>query len=220
MSKEKIKILLVDDHKMIREGIKAFLVDNEDYHVIGEAADGAIALQMFQHLSPDLILVDILMPELNGIDLTTAIRLENHQVKIIALTMVSENHHIKQMMKAGANGYLLKNCTEKELNDAITEVMKGNTYYSKEVTDIILRDATKQLDPKKRLSLEVPLTTREQEVLHLICKEYSNAEISDELFIGMRTVDAHKRNLLEKTGCKNVAGLVIYAIERELFDDL
>lgn len=220
MTEPKLRILLVDDHKMIREGIKTFLEYNDTYEIVAESDDGQDAVEKQQQYHPDLIIADIAMPVLNGIEMTTQIRSKDEKVKIIALTMLNENHHIKQMMRAGANGYLLKNCTEDELNTAITRVMDGNIYYAQEVTDIILRDTAAKPDPKKRLTREIPLTSREKEVLHLICKEYSNAEISDELFIGMRTVDAHKRNLLEKTGCKNVAGLVIYAMERDLFDDL
>ncbi|PIB35478.1 DNA-binding response regulator [Reichenbachiella sp. 5M10] len=220
MSQDKLKILLVDDHKMIREGIKTFLDDNTSYEIVAEAADGKEALESYTNAQPDVVIADILMPEMTGIEMTEKIREYDAEVKILALTMLSESHHIKQMMKAGANGYLLKNCTEEELYEAISAVVAGKTYYSHEVTDIIVHDSNKRPDVKQRLSLEIPLTSREQEVLHLICKEYTNAEISEELFIGMRTVDAHKRNLLEKTGCKNVAGLVVYAIERDLFDDL
>lgn len=215
-----IKILLVDDHKMIREGIKSFLEDHETYVISAEAQDGKEAIAKYDKRQIDLVITDILMPEMDGIELTTELVRLNPDVKIIALTMLNENHHIKQMLKAGVYGYLLKNCSEEELIRAIGTVVEGNKYFSKEVTDIIMNDLSNDKKPKQRLSIEIPLTPRELEILHLICKEYSNQEISDELFIGMRTVDAHKRNLLEKTGCKNVAGLVVYALERTLFDDL
>ncbi|UXX78519.1 response regulator transcription factor [Reichenbachiella carrageenanivorans] len=215
-----INILLVDDHKMIREGIKSFLEDHPTYVISAEAQDGKEAIAKYDKRQIDLVITDILMPEMDGIALTTELVRLNPEVKIIALTMLNENHHIKQMLKAGVYGYLLKNCSEEELIHAIGSVVDGNKYYSKEVTDIIMNDLSKDKKPKQRLSVEIPLTPRELEILHLICKEYSNQEISDALFIGMRTVDAHKRNLLEKTGCKNVAGLVVYALERALFDDL
>ncbi|MGL1888042.1 MAG: response regulator transcription factor [Reichenbachiella sp.] len=220
MPNEKLKIVLIDDHKMIREGIKSFLVENDSYEIVGEAADGIEGLQLIEEVSPDLVLTDILMPNMNGIEMTEKLFEEERNVKVVALTMLNENQHIKQMMKAGASGYLLKNCTEDELNEAITEVVAGNTYYGDDVKDTILNMVASKPSAKTRVSYEIPLTDRELEILHLICKEYTNKEISDELFIGMRTVDAHKRNLLEKTGCKNVAGLVVYSIERNLFTDL
>lgn len=220
MSTNLIKILLVDDHKMIREGIKSFLEESESYEVVLEAENGIEALEKYDESKVDLVITDILMPEMNGIELTGELVKKNAEIKVIALTMLNENHHIKQMLKAGVFGYLLKNCSEDELFKAIDSVISGNKFYSQEVTDIIMNDLSGDKKPKQRLSLEIPLTSRELEVLHLICKEHSNKEISEELFIGMRTVDAHKRNLLEKTGCKNVAGLVVYALERDLFDDL
>lgn len=220
MKVSKIKILLVDDHHMIRAGIRTFLDENESYEVVAEATNGKEAIELFGSQQPDIIIADIMMPDLDGITMTTKIRKLSNTVKIIALSMLSESYHIKQMMKAGANGYLLKNCTEVELDEAISKVMAGETFYSTSVMQNLILDENKRPEVKQRLSHEIPLTTRELEILHLICKEYSNAEISEKLYIGMRTVDAHKRNLLEKTGCKNVAGLVMYAVERQLFDDL
>lgn len=215
-----IKILLVDDHKMIREGIKSFLEEHKEYVVCMEAENGLDALDKYDASKIDLIITDIIMPEMDGIAMTVELLKKNPEVKIIALTMLNENHHIKQMLKAGVMGYLLKNCSEEELIKAIEVVISDNKFYSEEVTEIIMNDLSGDKKAKQRLSVEIPLTTRELEILRLICKEYSNKEIADELFIGMRTVDAHKRNLLEKTGCRNVAGLVVYALERSLFDDI
>lgn len=220
MTTKPIKILLVDDHKMIREGIKSFLEERTDYIVSQEAENGVEALEKYDQANVDVVITDIMMPEMDGIALTAELIKLNSDAKIIALTMLNENHHIKQMLKTGVMGYLLKNCSEEELIKAIDSVMSGNKYYAEEVTDIIMNNLSGDKKPKQRLSIEIPLTTRELEILRLICKEYSNKEISDELFIGMRTVDAHKRNLLEKTGCRNVAGLVVYALERHLFDDI
>ncbi len=216
----KTQILLVDDHKMIREGIKTFLEDNDKVEIAGEAKNGVEALQLYESKPIDVVITDILMPVMDGIELTKKIIELDKDARVLALTMLNESQHIKQMMKSGALGYLLKNCTEDQLAEALKSVTAGNKYYSPEVTDILMNADNPNIKPKSRLSLEIPLTNREKEVLHLICKEYSNKEISDELFIGMRTVDAHKRNLLEKTGCKNVAGLVVFAIERQLFEDI
>lgn len=214
-----IKLILVDDHKMIREGLKKFLVENSDFDVIGEAENGQLCLDLLQEIEPDVVVTDFNMPEMDGLELTKIITKEYPNVKVVALTMLDEGHHIKQMLADGAMGYLLKNCTEDELMSAIRAVHEGGTYYSPEVTNIIINNIRK-VNPKKtsKLILDTPLTEREKEVLYLILKEKSNTEIADTLFISVRTVDAHKRNLLDKTGSINVAGLVLYAIDRQLFD--
>jgi DNA-binding NarL/FixJ family response regulator len=217
----KIKLFLVDDHKMIREGLKTFLSDNPDFEIIAEAENGQDCLDQLKNISPDVILTDLNMPVMDGLELTKSVKSEYPEIKIIALTMMGESQHIKQMLAEGAMGYLLKDCSEEELVLAIKNVHDGGTYYSPEVTNIIISNIRKlKPAPKSKVSVEMPLTEREKEVLYLILKEKNNAEIADELFISVRTVDAHKRNLLDKTGSKNVAGLVLYAVDRNLFDDL
>lgn len=135
--------------------------------------------------------------------------------------MLNENHHIKKMVNAGASGYVLKNCDEEEIKKAIKTVMEDGTYYSPQVTETIMSSLGKKKTKSSSPYInEFPLTDREKEVLELIVKEYSNQEIADKLFISLRTVDAHKRNLLEKTGAKNTAGLVMFAINNQLFDDI
>ena len=216
-----VRIMLVDDHKMIREGIKTYLADDSKYEIVAEAENGIDCLKQLPGLDVDLILTDLHMPEMDGIELAKEVKEKYPNIKLIALTMMGESQHIKQMLAEGALGYLLKNCGEAEVKLAIQNVMMGGTYYSPEVTNIIMNNIRK-VKPKanSNVAMEMPLTDREKEVLKLILKEYSNQEIADELFISVRTVDAHKRNLLDKTGSKNVAGLVIYAIDRQLFEDI
>ena len=125
---DKLKIGLVDDHKMIRQGIKSFFCENDSYEIVGEAEDGLKAIDMVTDHQPDLLLADILMPNMNGIEMTEKLKVEFPDLKIIALTMLNENHHIKQMMNAGASGYLLKNCSEEELNEAISEVTLNSNH--------------------------------------------------------------------------------------------
>lgn len=218
---DSVKIMLVDDHKMIREGIKTYLAEDPKYDIVGEAKNGIDCLNQLEGLEVDLILTDLHMPEMDGIELAREVKEKHPDIKLIALTMMGESQHIKQMLAEGALGYLLKNCGEAEVKLAIQNVMMGGTYYSPEVTNIIMNNIRK-VKPKSggNVAMEMPLTDREKEVLKLILKEYTNQEIADELFISVRTVDAHKRNLLDKTGSKNVAGLVIYAIDRQLFDDI
>ena len=216
----KVRLFLVDDHKMIREGLKNFLSDQEGFEIVGEAENGIDCLNQLENLEVDIVLSDLNMPEMDGLELIKKIKETRPELKVIALTMMGESQHIKQMLAEGAVGYLLKDCSEEELTSAINTVHQGGTYYSPEVTSIILNNIRKIKPLKSKVVTDMPLTDREKEVLHLILKEYSNKEIADTLFVSVRTVDAHKRNLLDKTGSKNVAGLVLYAIDRQLFDDV
>lgn len=216
-----VRIMLVDDHKMIREGIKTYLAEDESYKIVGEAENGIDCLEQLESLEVDLVLSDLNMPEMDGLELAKELKSKFPDIKLIALTMMGESQHIKQMLAEGAMGYLLKNCGESEVKLAIQNVMMGGTYYSPEVTNIIMNNIRKvKTKSSSNVAMEMPLTDREKEVLRLILKEYSNQEIADELFISVRTVDAHKRNLLDKTGSKNVAGLVIYVVDRQLFADI
>ncbi|MFT5167630.1 MAG: DNA-binding NarL/FixJ family response regulator [Saprospiraceae bacterium] len=213
-----IRILLVDDHKLVRDGIRAQLVHNPKFQIIAEASDGQEALDILEDKVADLVIMDITMDGMDGITCTKQVIKLYPDIKVLALTMLSENQHIKQMLKAGASGYLLKNCEEEELKKAIETIHSGGTYYSPEVTRIIMTNLSGQ-KVAKNTTTQIPLTTREKEVLRLILEENSNKEIADQLFISQRTVDAHKRNLLEKTGAKNVAGLVLFAVNNQIFED-
>lgn len=214
-----INILLVDDHSMIRQGLKSFL-DEADIKVVDEAKNGLDALGKLEHINIDVLVTDIMMPEMNGIDLVKEVRIKYPNVNVLALTMMNESYNIKKMLNAGANGYLLKDCTQEELIQAIKTVAEGKNYYSGEVMQIVMEGFGAKPKEKKRVVQDIPLTDREKEILTLICQEKTNPEIAEELFVSTRTIESHKRNLLEKTGCKNVAGLVIYAIERDIFKDL
>ncbi len=216
-----IKIILADDHKIVRDGIRAQLSNESNYQIIAEASDGQEVLELLKTKDADLVIMDINMKGMDGISCTKELTKLYSSVKVLALTMLGENQYIKQMLQAGAAGYLLKNCEEDELKKAINSIHSGENYYSSDVTRIIMNNLRKQpTKPKRNTTIQIPLTSREKQVLRLIMKEYSNKEISDELFIGLRTVDSHKRNLLEKTGARNVAGLVLYAIDQQIFDDL
>jgi DNA-binding NarL/FixJ family response regulator len=160
------------------------------------------------------------MPVMNGIDCTHEITKIYPQIKVLALTMLDESEHIKNMLGAGAKGYILKNSGKEELVQAIKSVMAGQNYFSNEVKDMIMMEMVKKKStPGKIIGEKVPLTPRELDVLELILKEFTNQEIADKLFISVRTVDAHRRNLLEKTGARNTAGLVRFALENHLFNN-
>jgi DNA-binding NarL/FixJ family response regulator len=214
---EKIKLLIVDDHQIVRDGIVALLQSDEQIEIAGVAHNGKMALELVGTLRPDIVIMDVSMPVMDGITSTRLIREQHPEIKVLALTMTNELEHIKNMIDAGAGGYLLKNSGKEELITAIKEVLAGGEYFSGEVKDAIIREMMKKKNTNERLAGEpIPLTRREKDVLQLIVKEFTNFEIAEKLFISVRTVDAHRRNLLEKIGARNTAGLVKYAIENRL----
>jgi len=212
-----IRILLADDHQMIREGIKALLRKNCDILVCGEAENGQEALDLLAEQPADLVLMDINMPEMNGIETTKAIQKAHPKTKVLALTMHEDDNHIISMLEAGASGYLLKTSDLKTLENAIEQVHAGRTYFPPEVAQAVLQRHVKQ-KPTHGNSKNVRLTKREKEILRLITEGLTNPEIGEKLFISKRTVDAHRRNLLDKLQAKNTAGLIMYAVKQGLID--
>lgn len=210
------KILLVDDHKIIRKALKLFFSNAQESFVIYEAGSGNEALKMIRKQVFDLIITDINMPVMDGIELTIEVQKIRPQIKVLALSMMNDNLNIKKMLQAGAKGYLLKDCDEAELLTAVNAVLNGKTYYSPEVKQVVMDSISTETGQNKKINL----SKREKEVLYLLFKEYSNGEIANLLFISQRTVETHKRNIMEKTGAKNLAGLVKYAIKHNLFMDL
>jgi len=216
-----MKILLVDDHKLIRDALKTYLEDDTEFELVDEAANGQEALIILKENEVDVVMLDISMPVMDGITCAEHIAKDFPEVKILALSMMNDNQFIKKMLSAGALGYILKNSAEEEIKKALKAVYAGESYFSAEVNETVMQHMLKGgIKRNHKLVVDLPLTDREKEVLYLILKEYTNQEIADELFISPRTVDAHKRNLLEKTGSKNTAGLVLYAIEKNLFEDI
>ncbi len=217
----KIKLFLVDDHKMIRDAMIAYLSDQEEFEIVGQANHGEEALQMFKNNSDiDVLLTDIIMPQMDGLELVKSLKQEGYEFKVIALTMLSETQHIKKMLNYGVNGYLLKSAGQQEIIDAIKSVYQGSSYYSPQVTNTIMEHLRGDKSRNSRMGMDVPLTKREKEILKLIVEEHTNQEIADLLFISIRTVEAHKRNLLEKTGHKTMAGLAVWAVETRLFAEI
>jgi len=215
-----IKILIADDHKIIRDGIKALLQQEEHFEIVGEAENGQIAIILTKELKPDLVIMDINMPVMSGIAATKEITENYPFAKVLVLTMTNEQEHIKNMIEVGAGGYILKNSGQEELVSAITTIVAGQNYFSDEVKNAIMQNMVQKKTKNDKIAGEqVPLTRREKDVLNLIVQEFTNYEIGEKLFISVRTVDAHRRNLLEKTGARNTAGLVKYAIENNLFDN-
>ncbi|NNE55138.1 MAG: response regulator transcription factor [Flavobacteriales bacterium] len=208
-------ILIVDDHLIIRDGIKYYFENDPDFTITGEAENGLEALELLKNNEYDIVLSDINMPEMDGVELMKAIKSNYPDQKVVVLSMFNEAAYINKMIAHGASGYILKKSSKEEMLDALNNVVNGNDHYSNEVYQTIINNIAGRKS-KQRLTLETELSEREKEVLKLITEELSNQEIADKLFLSIRTVETHKRNLLEKTGCKNIAGLVMYAVERDM----
>ncbi|MGK0365242.1 MAG: DNA-binding NarL/FixJ family response regulator [Saprospiraceae bacterium] len=206
-----IKVLIADDHQVFRDGIESILEDVEGMEVVAQAEDGRIVLEKLKTITPDVILMDISMGGANGIETTQIVKKDYPQIKVLVLSMHEETDYIVKMLEAGASGYLLKDAGSNEMIKAIQEVYSGGTYYSQQVSAAIVSHLT-NTNKKKEKQTGTPLTRRETEILELITNEYTNPEIAEKLFISIRTVDTHRRNLLEKLNMKNTAGLVKYAL--------
>lgn len=210
-----VKIALADDHKIVRDGIKTMLESQPEIEVVAEASNGNEILEKLDDTSVDLVVMDISMPEKDGIQATKEIKEQYPNVKVLALTMSNDDLHIRQMIQAGASGYIMKSAGRKDLKDAIETIMSGKHYFSDEATQSIMMDLVKGKGKSTTMDA-VHITDRELEILELIVQEYTNQEIAEKLFISSRTVDAHRRNLLQKTGARNTAGLVKYAFQHNL----
>ncbi len=206
-----IDILIADDHRVFREGLHSLLSNIPDIRVVGEAANGREVIAFLDKEQPDIILMDIAMGDSSGIETTRQVKKHYPEVKVLVLSMHSDSQYIVKMLEAGASGYLLKDAGSADMITAIRTVYAGDTYYSRQVSDTLIEHLTRGSKQKPK-STGVPLTKRELQVLRLIAEEYSNPEIAERLFISIRTVDTHRRNLLEKLGAKNTAGLVKHAI--------
>lgn len=217
MTLDQIKVLIADDHKIIRVGLLGILKAVPDVEVVGEAEDGLEVLSLLEKTIADVVLMDIDMGHSSGVEATRKVKAHYPDVQVLALTMHEEQDHILQMLEAGASGYLLKNTGAEELVAALHAVSKGDSYYSKTVSATLLKALTNLKEKSApRLKKDIPLSDREIEVLRLIAQECSNGEIAEKLFISIRTVDTHRRNILDKLEVKNTAGLVKYAIEKAL----
>jgi len=212
---EKLKILIVDDHKLFREGLRILLKNLEDVEEVWEAPDGEVFLNMIKTCHPDLVLMDIEMPRINGIEATARALEVFPDLKIMALSMYGDEEYFQKMVDAGVCGFLLKNSDFSEVRKAITNVAQGYNYFTEEILyRLVNRLKTKPIQTESPVSL----SDREIEVLILICKGHSNQEIADQLFISKRTVDHHRASLLTKTNTKNTASLVIYAIKNKMIE--
>ncbi|MFK8038479.1 MAG: response regulator [Crocinitomicaceae bacterium] len=203
-------LLIADDHQLFREGIVELFDDHKKINKIIEANNGREAIEMAENGNVDIILMDISMPIVSGIDATIAIKEKCPNIKIVMLTMHDTQNYIKKLLKIGVDGYLLKTTSSDELKLAVDMVINNQKYYGKAVQATFISSFNSE-----SLVQDISLTKREKEILSLICNEFSTKEIADKLYISSYTVESHRKNLLAKTGSKNVAGLVRFAIQNK-----
>ena len=209
MMKAPIKILLVDDHQLMVEGVTELLVKNGNNEIVATANSAKRALEILKNTIIDLVITDINMPEIKGTELIKKVKEQHPSIKVIGLSMHEEKHIVKDVLKAGADGYILKKSSQLELLEAIEKIMAGETFVSAAITKMLV-------DGIKYPSVEELLSEREREIITLIVKEYTARQIAEELFISEKTVEAHKRNIFRKTDTATVVGLTKFAIERQL----
>jgi DNA-binding NarL/FixJ family response regulator len=209
-----IRILLADDHAVLRHGLSRSLAMESDFEVVAQADDGHTAVDLVRETKPDLVVMDISMPGLNGMDATRQIRKDCPHVKVIGLSMHSNDKYIREMFKAGASGYLLKNCPFEELTEAIRSVMGGKTYISPSIGEVIISDFVNRPDEQK--SIFSVLSQREREVLQLLAEGKTTKQIGRALHVSPKTVEAHRLRIMTKLGIDNVAQLTKYAIREGL----
>jgi len=217
------RVLLVDDHQLIIDGLRGFIETNPAFMVVGEANTGTEAVRLASVLNPHVILMDIEMPEMSGIQACEEIKKNNPEIKIIIVSMHNEKQLIKKLIDQGADGYLLKNSQQQEVMDALEKVLKNQSYFSQDVTLSLLdksgsKNVADTLGTGRDLSLQnlSQLTEREIEILKLVAQGMTNKEIGDALDISHRTVDTHRTNLMKKLDVTNVAGLIRFAFKNGL----
>jgi two-component system nitrate/nitrite response regulator NarL len=215
---DKIRLFILDDHQMLIDGIKALLKFEKRFEITGESTKGSLALEMIRANTPDIVLTDIQMPDISGIDFTKSLKEEFPELKILALSMFGNQEMISAMLEAGVSGYVLKNTGKEELVNALLKIAAGGMFFSDEVS---VEMALAMQDSARRKPEEITpihLTEREKEILKLISKEFSNAQIAEKLFISERTVETHRKNIFRKTGTKGLVGLMRYAMIHHLID--
>jgi DNA-binding NarL/FixJ family response regulator len=208
------KVLLVDDHKVVRQGLKALFTNEPDVEVIGEADDGRAALALVAELKPDVILMDISMPGLNGIEATRQIRQRFPQVKVVILSMHANEEYVFQVLQAGATGYVLKQSDSLEVLAAIRAALAGGSFLSPPISRAVIDDYIRRAEARSHSPEPDPLTSREREVLQLLVEGLPNREIAQKLDISVKTVETHRANMMTKLGLKDKTELIKYALRK------
>jgi DNA-binding NarL/FixJ family response regulator len=212
----KLRIVLADDHTILREGLRALLSADPNIDIIGEAQDGREAVRCVENLEPDLLLMDLSMPRMSGLDAISEIKKRFPKTKIIALTVHKTEEYLLTTLQAGVNGYVLKDATHDELVMAIHHVMAGKRYLSPGISEKVIEGYLEGKEDNLSVSSWQKLSQREREVLKLIAEGYKNKEIAEDLCISLKTVEKHRANLMKKLDLHNAAGLTVYAVEKGL----
>jgi len=210
-----IRMVIADDHQIVIDGLKALLATEKTIEIVGESNNGADLIQYGLQTSPDLILMDIAMPVMDGIEAARILKKEYPAIKILVLTMYAEQKHIKDMLKIGVDGYILKDSAKEEFLNAIHALMEGETYFDKRVSTVIMNSFQPQKKPQNTYT---PLTDREKEIVKLVAEGKSTAEIASLIHLSSLTVETHRKNIYTKLGMNKIAGLVKYAIEEGLIE--
>jgi DNA-binding NarL/FixJ family response regulator len=206
-----VSIFLVDDHQIVRQGLRMLLERHADYQVVGEAGDGQSAIPAIAALRPVLVILDLSLPDLSGIDVLHAIRRDMPETRVIVLSIHADKEYVLSALRAGASGYLLKESAYEELREAIALTLTGQSYLSQKITDIVIKNYINQPTASDR-PREPQLTDREREIWRLIAQGFSNQEIADQLCLSVRTVEFHRKRLMDKLDARSVADLVRLAI--------
>ncbi|MCS7003409.1 MAG: response regulator transcription factor, partial [Dehalococcoidia bacterium] len=211
---QRIRVVIADDHTLLRQGIRAMLEVIGDFEVVGEAADGREAVRLAEQIEPDVVLMDVGMPLLNGLEATRQIRQRAARVRVLALITEKQTDHLYDVLAAGAAGCIVKDADAGELVRALTEVSRGNAYLAPTLSQTVVWDYLHLAKTGQRRQNTDPLSAREREVLQLIAEGYSNQEIAGMLFLSVKTVEAHKAHIMDKLGLKGRAGLLKYALKK------
>jgi two-component system response regulator NreC len=212
----RVRIVLADDHTILREGLRALLSADPNFDIVGEAEDGREAVRCVEKLGPDLLLMDLSMPRMSGMDAISEIKKRFPETKMIALTVHKTEEYLLATLQAGADGYVLKDATHDELVMAIHNVMAGKPYLSPGISEKVIEGYLEGKEDSLSVSSWQKLSQREREVLKLIAEGYKNKEIAEDLCISLKTVEKHRANLMKKLDLHNAAGLTVYAVEKGL----
>lgn len=213
-----VRLALADDHQLVLDGLKSLIHEVPDFELVSDVTNGRDLCLVADNFKLDVVLVDIDMPIMNGMQATEIIKKKHPEIKVLVLTMHNEKGIIQKVLEVGADGYLLKNTNQHELIEAIRKVVRGEKYFSPEVTMSLASMTDGSKIKLQNFEIDTSLTDREIEILKMIAQGYSNKEIGDKLFISHRTVDTHRTNLMRKLDAKNIAALIRYAIRAGLVD--
>ncbi|HLA23809.1 MAG TPA: response regulator transcription factor [bacterium] len=214
----KTKILIVDDHAIVREGVRMILAKENDLEVVGEAGDGQQALELTERVRPDVVIMDISMPGMGGIEATQTVRARHPEVQVLALTMHEDETYVFQLLRAGAAGYVLKRAAAQDLVQAVRAAAKGEAFLYPSIARKVVEDYLRRVETGEERERYDGLTTREKEILTLIAQGLSNQQIAEKLFISIKTVQTHRAHILEKLGLHDRTELVRYAIRKGLIE--